>query len=66
MTKPPYDVWLKQLRSAAVEGFFISLEGAATLSPIKRREWYEYYQEGYGPLPALVEDLDAEAEANEA
>lgn len=52
-----YEAWLDQLRRAAVEGFYFSPEAAAGLAPEKRASWRTYYEEGYGPLAALEEDL---------
>lgn len=52
-----FDIWLKQLREAAVEGFFFSPAAAAVLEPSRRRSWHDYYTAGWGPLAALEEDL---------
>jgi hypothetical protein len=60
-----YESWCAQLEEAAVESFFFSREAASQLvdrgGPNKRRTWREYYEEGFGPLAALEEDLSPEA-----
>jgi hypothetical protein len=53
-----FDAWLKQLRTVAIEGFFISPEAAESLRPVRRRHWADYYEQGWGPLAALEEDLE--------
>jgi hypothetical protein len=54
-----------QLEQTAVEDFFFSREAAAQLvdrgGPIKRAAWKQYYEDGFGPLAALEEDLGPEA-----
>jgi hypothetical protein len=52
-----YATWLKELRVAAVEEFFFSPEAAETMLPARRQFWKEYFDEGFGPMPALAEDL---------
>jgi hypothetical protein len=55
-----FEGWIAQLEEAAVEGFFFSREAAEALTPTKRASWEAYYEEGFGPLAALEEDLDNE------
>jgi hypothetical protein len=60
-----YTAWCMQLEQTAVEDFFFSREAAAQLvdrgGPIKRAAWKQYYEDGFGPLAALEEDLGPEA-----
>jgi hypothetical protein len=60
-----YETWCAQLEEAAVESFFFSREAAAQLldrsGPSRRATWQQYYEEGFGPLAALEEDLGPEA-----
>ena len=55
-----FEIWLKQLREAAVEGHFFTVQAAEHLTPNYRASWLAYYQEGYGPQAALEEDLSGD------
>ena len=55
-----YEIWLKQLREAAVENYFFSPGAAQRITPNNRASWQVYYEEGFGPQAALEEDLSNE------